>query len=593
MPGRLLLPLALLTAAAVLGCGPSSSGDGPDHVGETPTRIDLAPLAATIVVKNGVPAAQAYTATASWADGSSSDVTAQATFAIDAADLATFAGATATASGGRAGVSGVSATLSGMTGAASLTVRIEQTRVDPAAPANVVDLFEVAIDDPARAPTVVYPADQTLVPPNLGTFDVHWRDATGNDLWEVSMTSALVDLRVYTPATAPASFVTFTAPEWRVIADSHRAGSVKVVVRGLAGAAPATVGQSAPLSLSFGKDDLQGGLYYWAASAAGIFRHDFGRPDEVAQPFYAQGAGTTRCVACHSLSRDGTRMIVSHEGGGSAGNTDGAMTVIDVASRQPLFADDGSVARANFSTFAPDAQSFLASFDGVITWRDAATGAVKQTVPTQTKATHPDWSSVGDRIVWASYETGADWTTAGGGALYTQAFDAASETFGAPALLVAPPGAGLRNYYPTFSPDGKWVLFNVSSEDFYDDTTAQIWVVPTDGAIAPALLAAANLGSGLTNSWARWAPFEQDTGGEQSEKIFWFTVSSKRDFGVRLVNAGLEPALQRPQLWMAPFYPARALAGQDSGRPMFWLPFQDLATSNHIAQWTEVVVPIE
>ena len=35
-----------------------------------------------------------------------------------------------------------------------------------------------------------------------------------------------------------------------------------------------------------------------------------------------------------------------------------------------------------------------------------------------------------------------------------------------------------------------------------------------------------------------------------------------------------------------------ALAGGDPTAPAFRLPFQDLDTDNHIAQWTEVVVPI-
>jgi len=44
---------------------------------------------------------------------------------------------------------------------------------------------------------------------------------------------------------------------------------------------------------------------------------------------------------------------------------------------------------------------------------------------------------------------------------------------------------------------------------------------------------------------------------------------------------------------MASFYPARAEAGMEPSLPAFRLPFQDLATSNHIAQWTEKVVDIE
>ena len=54
-----------------------------------------------------------------------------------------------------------------------------------------------------------------------------------------------------------------------------------------------------------------------------------------------------------------------------------------------------------------------------------------------------------------------------------------------------------------------------------------------------------------------------------------------RAFGVR------SAAGARPQLWMAAFFPDRASGERSS--PAFRLPFQDLATGNHIAQWAEIV----
>jgi hypothetical protein len=65
--------------------------------------------------------------------------------------------------------------------------------------------------------------------------------------------------------------------------------------------------------------------------------------------------------------------------------------------------------------------------------------------------------------------------------------------------------------------------------------------------------------------------------------MFYLTFSSKRAFGVRLAGG-------RPQIWMTPVFPARAAAGGDPSGKAFRVPFQDLATSNHIAQWTQAVV---
>jgi hypothetical protein len=43
---------------------------------------------------------------------------------------------------------------------------------------------------------------------------------------------------------------------------------------------------------------------------------------------------------------------------------------------------------------------------------------------------------------------------------------------------------------------------------------------------------------------------------------------------------------------MSPFYTQRAAMGMDPTTPAFRLPFQNLASNNHIAQWAERVVDL-
>ena len=83
------------------------------------------------------------------------------------------------------------------------------------------------------------------------------------------------------------------------------------------------------------------------------------------------------------------------------------------------------------------------------------------------------------------------------------------------------------------------------------------------------------------NSWPKWSPFIQMHRGRT---ILWLTFSSRRAYGWRL-NAG-----QTAQIWMAAFDPEKALAGEEPSYAAFWLPFQDIATGNHIAQWVPTVV---
>lgn len=573
------LSLALLV---LVGCGPSGGGDDDDgggngDGGNASITLEITPADAVLTVTDGVPATQAYTVTARLADGTMADVSGTAIISIDEPRLGTFAGTTLTANGQLAGPTVVRAAYQGASAMTPVTIKVAGRRVIDPAPANAADLFTAATEDPARAPVAVYPSNQTMVPPNLGDFEVHWTDSAGNDLFEVSLTSQYVDLRAYVTASST-GWLAFLPSEWSVAGDSERGGSLKVVVRGLSTAMPQTAGSSAPLAINVALEDIEGGIYYWAASQSGIFRHDFGQPGLPAEPYYTPAQSSGRCVACHALSRDGTRMAITFDGG------NGAATVLDVATRTQLFPSDGSV-HSNFSAFAPDGLRVLMTYQGVITLRDSATGAALSTVPTPGYATHPDWSPLGDAICYViSNAPGQDWTF-GGGHLYVQPFDEVTSTFGSPVELV--PAGGQNIYYPTFSPDGAWILYNQSNEDAYDDGSAEVYAVPADGSSAPQLVASANVGPGLTNSWARWAPFVSQTGGEMSEPFYWFTVSSKRAFGVRM-GQGV-----RPQVWMAPFHPNRAAAGIDPSLPAFRLPFQDLLSSNHIAQWTETVVPID
>ena len=282
-----------------------------------------------------------------------------------------------------------------------------------------------------------------------------------------------------------------------------------------------------------------------------------------------------RCVACHVLSRDGKEMAVTFDGGGDQS------TFIDVASSglQPI------ANNWNFGSFTPDGSEFFSVESGVLVLRKYSDQSIVMTVPTGGSVSHPDVSADGTQIVYVLEPAAGqlDWSFTGG-QIVTQSFDQTSNVFGTPKVLVADAN---NNYYPSFSPDGAWVLFNKATDGqaSYNNASTNLWVVPTSGATAAIELAAANTGTGLTNSWGRWAPFAL-TYGTNAEPMYFVTVSSKRDFGVRLVGAG------QPQIWMTAFFPDRATAGTDQSVPMFRLPFQDIDSRNHIAQWTEAVIGV-
>jgi hypothetical protein len=502
-------------------------------------------------------------------------VTDDVTFAIDQRSVGRFDGDTLVATG--AGRGTVVATLDDRSGSAVVEVFRADVRIVDGAPGNASDLFDGAADDPARAPTIVYPSNGAIVPPNLGDFDVHWRDGSGSDLYELRLQTYYTDVRVYVATTALAgAWLAFLEREWSAVARSEVGATIAVTVRGLTVAAPGTAGRAAIL-VHNSREDVVGGIYYWAAAndagVDGIFRHDMSRPGLPAEQFYTR-TEAGRCVACHALSPDGTKMAVTYDSGNGPSN------IVDVASRAVTIAENAW----NFASFNPQGDRLLVARGGALALRDPATGTVLTGVPTGGYATHPDFAPTGDRIVYVRPGTVTnDWTFTGG-SIATLTYQRAGDAFGGEVVLVS--SGGENNYYPALSPDGQWVLFNRSAENAYDNGTAELWVAKVDGSVPPLRLSAANIGPGLTNSWARWAPFE-GTYGESAEPLLWLTFSSKRDFGVRLVSAN------RPQIWMTPFFRGRAAQGLDPTAPAFRLPFQDLESSNHIAQWTHEIVPVE
>lgn len=560
-------------ASLVIACGPSG---GADDSTENITALTIAPAMATLESVDHAEVFQDFTVRATYDDGSFKDVTADVAWNVQP-QFGEMQGARFVTTGQVGGVATVTASLGPAVGNAEVAINIRTTRVDPSAPPNAPDLFGSGTLDPSRAPSVVYPPDHVVVPANIGNFDVHWADASNNDVWEIALKSAHSDVRVYVGASFPRWYA-FTAAEWLAAAGNE--DDVTATVRGVSTTVPGMIGASAGVTATLPDQPIQGGLYYWAAASAsgtpeGIYRHDLSLPGQPVQEFYTRAEEPAgRCVACHILSRDGTRMAITYDGGNEEG------TLMDVASRTPIAPEPGNW---NYGTFTPDGHQLIAAFNGNLDIRDSGTGAVQAQVPTGAWTTQPDFSPTGNVITYvaAPMAAGSYNVSFTGGSIVVQPWDGTN--YGVPTTIVPNGGAPQNNYYPSVSPDGQWVVFNRSTGDSYNDPDAELWVVPVAGG-TPIRLDTANITSGLVNSWTRWAPFEQTVNGE---RMFWITFSSMRQFGNRLAQG------THPQIWMAAFFPDRATAGADPTAPAFWLPFQDIDTSNHIAQWTEQVIEIE
>ena len=574
----------------LVACGGHSQAPGGGDGGTPAAHIRVAPDGASVTVVDNVPVTQGYTATLLNDDGTETDVTSTVTWSLaDPAD-GTFSGPTLSVGGQGAGPTRVQATLPDAFGDAGLTIFVKGTRVEGGAPVDSAGLFDGATENPARAPTIAYPSDGILVPPNLGQFDVHWTDATTNNVWQLEMSNAYIDIRIFTTGLDPAHprYTLFTPEDWYPIASTK--SQLTLVVAGLDTAAPATKGTAPAQHVDVTNDIARGAIYYWTTSGnASIFRYDLATPGTPPTPFFPIDQRPSTCMGCHALSHDGSKIAMTLD------DPDGRGTVLNVADRTQTIFYDGSQPGViwDYATFNPDATKLLTLLEGVMQLRDVSGGAALGAALPNTPglvATHPEISPDGTRLVNVEQTGGASFQDlfCANGTIVTRPFDDANNTFGASTILVpADPANQIANFYPSFSPDGQWLAFTRTTGQSYSDPSAETWVIKADGSAPPIRLAAADAAGAVTNSWARWVPFAA-TFGAANEPLFYLTFSTERPFGVRI------PAGGQPQIWMTPFFPDRAAAGMDPSGPAFHVPFQDVTTNNHIAQWTtELVGPIQ
>ncbi len=491
----------------------------------------------------------------------------------------------------------------------------------------------------AALPTIVYPPDGVLLPPNLNLLEVQFDPGAGNTLWEVDFSNSVTDVRVTTrcaPITSVRGRATgtcgFTVPQavWDALVLLNRGrDAVTMTVRGTDVSAACSSASQVSRQIQFAFEDIQGGIYYWQSAVfggapgrtGGIYLHDFGARDAT-DTAYLESGTAGRCTGCHTLSRDGQRISVGTD------DPDADDEFRDVRAGMLRVIDKSAITTPGispgFQTFSHDhaymlATTYLATgANHSFALFDGNTGAHVRDValPAAMLGTQPDWSADDRHVVFVTPRAGTIPTQGDhhfhGGDLQVMDVDAAF-AFGAPRTLVPASlggrdtGSDAANYYPSYSPDGAFVVFNhTTSGDVFYNRNAQVLMATADGA-SIASLDRLNGGTALTNSWPRWSPFVQPY---RAGHILWVTFSSNRDYGVRVENGGLPNCYppssptedtpqdtnwahcQQPQIWMA------AVGvdldefgnGHDTSYPAFWLPFQNITSHNHSAQWVGSVV---
>lgn len=533
----------------------------------------------------------------------------------------------------------------------SLTVKLSAASLNdpsaaPALPANPGAKFAGTLDA-SRAPNVVYPNDGVMLPPNLRRLDVHWDGGAGNNLYELRFVGTNSTITYYTRCNGGAGFVAdkcgfqLDQKAYAYVAATNNGGTVKLKIRGTdeaTGGAGGTYGESTELTMSFAENNVEGGLYYWsidnppATSRSRIMRVDFGNPTANVEEFLVPGQDTLadQCVGCHTLSRDGKKLVAS-----VGGQWDGRLVYLNDLSKPKGSAGwltqngaaNGAPAtnRVQFASFDPKGTQFVAVYGDVnpglgnwpptmlpsgsdtppsyqsdrnkLFFHDGNTGLRTTSKDLPFRPDHPDWSPDGTMIAVTSIPASAPSTTTtqrptrGGLELLKQVGGVWQD----PTTLVASQ-LGKNRINPNFVPDSSFLLYTeatcpAGSPDSEEcdgdaDPSARTFAMKPAAGSAPVLLAKAatpgkaDTAADVGDTFPRSAPFKTKHNGGT---LMWATVASRRAPGYR-TKAGAQ------LLWMIAIDPAKVAAGQDGSYPAFFLPFQDFQTSNHIGQWTEKIV---
>lgn len=465
---------------------------------------------------------------------------------------------------------------------------------DDTAPDDAVMLFSDATlndpgTDPDQEPAIIYPSHETMFPINVSHILHEWQAGMNSDLFQLRFVGPNTTVSVYT------TNLNWTPSEeqWDWIAESNRGETVSFSVRGLETGNPDQAWESEPIDLLFSDAEVEGAIFYWSTGTKGVMRAIISDPLPI--KFYTDPAATDSetCVACHTLSKDGTRLAVGYGGEKlrevsvpdrevivpeQAPVMDAGMPAMPMPKPKP---GDMTMGMASaWTTFSPDGEMLLVAANGTLTLIDSDTGAPigpnngAVTIPAGTFATHPDWSALGDKVVITLGTKGGNKEIEGGSIAVLPYNDGA---WGEPDVWVSSSGATDNNFFPVWSPDSKWIAYVNATTKSKDAVSATLRLLNTSNQEVVTLTRVnervnnVDAVMGIGNSMPTWAP-------STKPGIFWLAFSSLRAYGTQRPQDDKED-----QIWIAAIDPELA---DDPSYAAFWAPFQSIEEGNHRAFWT-------
>ncbi|MCW5892032.1 MAG: tetratricopeptide repeat protein [bacterium] len=402
-----------------------------------------------------------------------------------------------------------------------------------------------------------YPQDGTLFPPEIVAPTLVWQDATEHvDRWWVvvrddagaELLRAAAEGRRFRPS----------EDDWRRIKAASRERDAEVVVAGVSQARPGTILSSARIRIRTSKDPVNDALFYRevplpfleAVQDPSRIRWRYGTVDlEEGPPIVLQNLPV--CGNCHSFADNGSTLGLDVD----YGNDKGAYAIMDVAKHMVLddakiitWADfkreDGELTFGLLSRVSPtgrfvvstvkDRSVFVALPDlmmsqlffpikGILVVYDRETKTFRELPGADDPRyvqSNPVWSPDGKEIVFARTTAyAADALIQQNNALLDEKdvpeFTVDKKPFrydlyripfndgngGTAEPIPGASGDGKSNYFPKYSPDGKWIVFCKANSYMLLQLDSELWIMPARGGEARRL----RHNTPRMNSWHSWS----------------------------------------------------------------------------------------
>jgi hypothetical protein len=537
--------------------------------------ITITPADQVITVDNGaIPPATQLTAVATMTDGTTMPVT-NATWTFDRPDVAKVNSGTgdAVATGLLGGKGKVTASVGNISGSTSLSVKLVYT-VDPG---NVDPSIKVQFPnatDPDPAMTLLYPYDKTVFPRGLHGPIIQWNGGGAGNIYQVHAVSPTFEFTGWGTVDPPSryDFPTMPADIWAKLSGSTD-GDITVSVQRYDGF---KVYQPKQETWRIAPGNLAGTIYYWEVNNGNVVRL---KPGDTAPENFLQKPPGHTCVACHSVSKNGSTLVAALDGGASPWATFNAADGANLySSGQP----------SGFEAISPTGSHVLwgswidGSFNtsGQLTLTAANSNTpLAQLNPGGGAPSHPAWSSDAAKVAF-SVRTDGNGLDFNHSTLWTADIDLANPAFTNVHQIVPNDASRPTVTFPTFSPDSKWIAFERSTQARSRGGLSDIWLTSPDGTTLIALDQAN--GTGLLQGAEASSSYEPTFNPVAVGGYFWLVIVSERTYGNTLTDTN--PSTRHKQLWVTAIDQAPN-AGQDPSHPAFWLPGQEIGNQNMRGEW--------